>query len=286
MRARSARAKAAGARAALAKAALGLGIAASAVLAGTVPAQAMVNGTPDSTHTAVGSMWVSFPGQGTFFFCSGTLISPTVFVTASHCMAGLPSDAQVYVSMEQVWPGGVADDLRPATAHLNPLHKSSNGTDLYNNDVSVLTLAQPVTGVAYAQLPTLGLLDQLQAAGTLRDQTFTVVGYGTGAKTVTTGKAAGGGNAGPTFTDTNQREMATLGFNALNPEVLREDQKASFGFGGAGYGDSGGPTFLGTSSTILGVTSTGDIPCYSTNTAYRLDTAVARAFLGQFVTLP
>ena len=259
-----------------------------ALLAATgVPAQAMVNGTPDSTHTAVGSMWVRFPGSGTFFFCSGTLLSSTVFVTASHCMAGLPSDAQVYVSMEQVWPGGVADDLMPATAHLNPLHKSSNGTDLYNNDVSVLTLDRPYQGtVTYATLPTLGLLDQLQAAGTLRDQTFTVVGYGTGAKTVTTGKEAGGGNAGPTFSDTNQREMATLGFHALNPEVLREDQKAAFGFGGAGYGDSGGPTFLGTSTTILGVTSTGDIPCYSTNTAARLDTAAARAFLRQFVPVP
>jgi Trypsin len=275
------------ARAAFAKVALGMGVAAAVLTAGTVPAQAMVNGTPDSTHTAVGSMWVSFPGSGTFFFCSGTLLSPTVFVTASHCMAGLPSDAQVFVSMEQVWPGGVADDLMPATAHLNPLHKSSNGTDLYNNDVSVLTLDSPFQGaVAYAQLPTLNLLDQMQAAGTLRDQTFTVVGYGTGAKTVTTGKVAGGGNAGPTFSDTNQREMATLGFHALNPEVLREDQKAAFGFGGAGYGDSGGPTFLGTSRTILGVTSTGDIPCYSTNTAARLDTAAARAYLSQFVPVP
>jgi Trypsin len=275
------------ARATFAKVALGLGIAAAAVTAGTVPAQAMVNATPDSTHTAVGSMWVSFPGSGTFFFCSGTLLSPTVFVTASHCMAGLPADAQVFVSMEQVWPGGVADDLMPATAHLNPLHKSSNGTDLYNNDVSVLTLDSPFQGaVAYAQLPTLNLLDEMQAAGTLRDQTFTVVGYGTGAKTVTTGKVAGGGNAGPTFTDTNQREMATLGFHSLNPEVLHEDQKAAFGFGGAGYGDSGGPSFLGTSNTILGVTSTGDIPCYSTNTAYRLDTAAARAFLSRFVPVP
>jgi hypothetical protein len=125
----------------------------------------------------------------------------------------------------------------------------------------------------------------MQAVGTLRAQTFTVVGFGTGAKTVTTGKESPG-NAGPTFTDTGDREQASVGFNALNTEVLRENQHANAGFGGAGYGDSGGPSYLGTSNTILGVTSTGDIPCYSTNTAARLDTAAARAYLSQFVPVP
>jgi hypothetical protein len=37
---------------------------------------------------------------------------------------------------------------------------------------------------------------------------------------------------------------------------------------------------------IAGITVTGDALCKSTNVIYRLDTESARAFLGQYVTLP
>jgi hypothetical protein len=37
---------------------------------------------------------------------------------------------------------------------------------------------------------------------------------------------------------------------------------------------------------IKGITITGDAVCRSTNVVYRLDTESARAFLGEFVTLP
>jgi len=51
-----------------------------------------------------------------------------------------------------------------------------------------------------------------------------------------------------------------------------------------------GPNFLGAGAAetniIAGTTITGDTPCRSTNVDYRLDTASARAFLGQYVTLP
>jgi secreted trypsin-like serine protease len=59
---------------------------------------------------------------------------------------------------------------------------------------------------------------------------------------------------------------------------------------GTCYGDSGGPNFLGAGATetnlIAGITVTGDVFCRSTNTTYRLDSAAARTFLGDFVALP
>jgi hypothetical protein len=67
---------------------------------------------------------------------------------------------------------------------------------------------------------------------------------------------------------------------------LRLSQNPSTGDGGTCYGDSGGPNFLGDSQVIASITITGDIPCRSRNVTYRLDTLSARAFLGQFVTLP
>src|SRR5215217_4583550 len=59
-----------------------------AVLGWAAPAaQAITNGTADGTgHPNVGGL-VS-PEQysdGTWIYCSGTLISPTVFLTAAHC---------------------------------------------------------------------------------------------------------------------------------------------------------------------------------------------------------
>jgi hypothetical protein len=37
---------------------------------------------------------------------------------------------------------------------------------------------------------------------------------------------------------------------------------------------------------VAATTITGDTPCRSTNVDYRMDTASARGFLGQYVTLP
>ena len=42
----------------------------------------------------------------------------------------------------------------------------------------------------------------------------------------------------------------------------------------------------GETSIVAGTTITGDFMCRSTNVDYRMDTASARAFLGQYVTLP
>jgi hypothetical protein len=60
--------------------------------------------------------------------------------------------------------------------------------------------------------------------------------------------------------------------------------------GGTCFGDSGGPHFLGAGNTetriVTSVTVTGDRFCRATDKAYRLDTASARSFLGQFLPLP
>jgi hypothetical protein len=86
------------------------------------------------------------------------------------------------------------------------------------------------------------------------------------------------------------RYAAAGTLNALTKSWLRISMNPSTGNGGTCYRDSGGPNFLGSGSSetniIAGTTITGDTPCRSTNVDYRLDTASARAFLGQYVTLP
>src|SRR5215813_233043 len=61
-------------------------LAASLVAVG--PAQAITNGQPDDKHPNVGLMVVDF-GSGPEGWCTGTLIAPTRFLTAAHCIAFL-----------------------------------------------------------------------------------------------------------------------------------------------------------------------------------------------------
>lgn len=146
-----------------------------------------------------------------------------------------------------------------------------------------MVLDQPVVGIEPAGLPTEGLLDDLDASGTLRDTLFTNVGYGTQEQQVVPG-------TGPTFPFTGDRWRSVSTFIALTPEQLHLGQRRSHGEGGTCYGDSGGPQFLGAgedeTNIVISVTSTGDGPCYATNVTTRTDTEDAREFLGQFVALP
>ena len=122
----------------------------------------------------------------------------------------------------------------------------------------------------------------LPAAGSLADlpgsQQFTSVGYGAYEVTNEPG--------GHQYLYNDVRMMATGTLNSTNPAWLRISMNPATGNGGTCYGDSGGPNFLGTSDIVAATTITGDAVCRSSNVTYRLDTAGARAFLGEFVTLP
>ena len=104
-------------------------LAASLVAVG--PAQAITNGQPDGNrHPNVGLMVVSF-GSGPEPFCTGTLIAPTRFLTAAHCIAilqqldgetiGVTFDPQTFVATfgnlrGTSWPGYAAATSTSATA--------------------------------------------------------------------------------------------------------------------------------------------------------------------------
>jgi hypothetical protein len=143
------------------------------------------------------------------------------------------------------------------------------------HDIAVVLLDSPV-GLTPAQLPTAGLLDKLN----LRGRTFTAVGYGTVREIKTTGPHA--------FFFDAVRRYALQSVLSLQKSWLTLNMNPSTGSGGACYGDSGGPHFLGgvTSDLLVSIMVTGDTMCRATDTTYRLDTASARAFLDDFVTLP
>jgi secreted trypsin-like serine protease len=248
-----------------------LGLLAAAIAA--TAAQAITYGQADGTrHPMVGALVGTFDGQ-TYPYCSGTLIAPTVFLTAAHCDIGSSS---VTVTFDEVYTAGAT--LHAGTYHANPAYTKSQKDP---QDLAVVVFPAPIAGITPAHLPAAGVLDTMRANGTLGQGTrFTSVGYG--AQEMPKGKLA------PTYEDA--REFASSSFNALGPGYLRLSQNQATGDGGTCYGDSGGPNFFGAgageTTTIAATTITGDTRCAATNVTQRLDTPAARAFLGNFVTLP
>jgi hypothetical protein len=243
------------------------------LLAAASRAPAIVGGGPDGTaHPEVGALLapVAFPDR-TWEECTGTLISPTVFLTAEHCDLGL-DEVKVTFDTSYTAPG----TTYTGTWHGDPDYRKAASDP---HDLAVVVFDEPITTIEPASLPKLGQLDSLaHGAG------ITSVGYGA------QGVEKAHGKGGHTFDYADVRYAATGSVNSVTPAWIRASMNPSHGDGGTCYGDSGGPNFLGAGPTetdvIAGTTITGDTTCRATNVDYRLDTASARAFLGRYVTLP
>src|ERR671920_1820343 len=138
-----------------------------AVLAPALPASAITYGVADGNdHPNVGGL-VS-PTQyadGTWIYCSGTLISPTVFLTAAHCA---DDGARVGVTFDPAYEDG--DKVYYGTFHADPAYP---GPASDTHDIAVVVLDKAVKGITPATLPTAGSLSTLRSG-----QPITSVGYG------------------------------------------------------------------------------------------------------------
>jgi V8-like Glu-specific endopeptidase len=242
-------------------------VVAIAMLGAAAPAAAITNGVPDGQeHPNVGGLVNATQySDGTWLYCSGTLIAPKVFLTAAHC--GEDGEA-VRVTFDTAYVDG--DKVDAGTFEADPLYNQSQSDP---HDIAVVVLNKEVKGITPAKLPTAGSLSNLP-----KTQQFTSVGYG--AYEVTNGPG------GHQYLYNDIRMVATGTLNSINSAWLRISMNPSTGNGGTCYGDSGGPNFLGTTDIIAATTITGDAVCRSTNVDYRLDTDSARTFLSQYVALP
>jgi hypothetical protein len=225
---------------------------AAALVASLLPASAwaITNGVPDgSAHPSVALLTTA---DGTPL-CSGTLVAPTTFLTAAHCVAGVSAPLAVRFDAGTV----------PAVSYrFDPLY-GKNASDPH--DVGVVTLAW-APAVAPSALAPIGTADRLA-----KNASLTAVGYGY------YDRVTGGGQ--PRFLYDGVRRMATAPLSSVHAAELRLLSNANAtGQGGVCFGDSGGPWYAG--GAIVAITSGGDSACAGMSRAYRVDTPAARAFIG------
>lgn len=273
---------------------LALALTSTALLAPPSGAITGPNIVKDFEHEYVGLV-AFYDDAGTFLHrCTGTLLSPEVFLTAGHCVAA--DDEGNVAAQARIWfEQDAGADYDPATgtpaSSGYPVSGGVTSTQLFNygftdlstipetHDVGLIVLKPGAVEAVYPEIDSYGSLAPVGAAdelGTGVDAVVTVSGYGvsrtngkTGQNTVSYRERL----MGETFI-INTRNKNTAGYNL--------QLASNFGDGRVGtcFGDSGGPTFAGDTTTVLAVNSwVQNWSCGGQGFPYRVDTAEVQAWM-------
>ena len=269
-------------------------VAASAAVAGAPSAGASTNGTADGAEHPATGLLVLY-SEGLRVRCSGTLVTPTVVLSAAHCFDDAVGEVAVtfdsVVAEAPPLPIPAAADpatgytdaeldtagLRSGTSVSHPQY--SRFTDLSAwNDVAVVLLDEPVTAIAPARLAPLGTLDTI-VKSQLSSTVFRAVGYGAEVR-----KPLVGPQKATPMTFPLLRRHVDMPGQKLTPQVLQTNGTSnSDELGETCVGDSGGPVYL--DGAVTAVTSysngSGD-KCRSVQGFQRVDIAAARSWLAWF----
>ena len=237
------------------------------LLAGPMAAHAIKNGDMDGGgHPYVGLMIAKVDGVP-LWRCSGTLISPTLFLTAGHCTEGATS-VEVWfdpdMQTDSAAKGYPFTGEASGTPYTHPQY-NPNAFALY--DLGIVVLNQSVVMSEYGVLPSLNQLDALKTRRGLKDVSFTAVGYGL-QQSFPDAAAWKENNVKIRMVATPQLLQINGGIVGFGSLLLSNSAST----GGTCFGDSGGPNFIDGTNVIAGVTSFGlNGTCSGTGGVYRVD---------------
>jgi secreted trypsin-like serine protease len=252
-------------------------------------ARAVTDGTLDGNrHPYVVMLLMEIDGEPAFR-CSGTLLSPTVLLTAGHCTNDYPgkpysgmrvfteSDVEAGKGTSNNYPyGGGKYSVEAVSWAAHPLYETA---PFYVHDVGVVILKKPGVKLStYGTLPTVNQFDSLKSKKG-NDVIFTSVGYG----------------LQQSFPDAaSWKDAASRTRYYANPWLIQINGGIAGDFsmllsnnaysGGTCFGDSGGPNFLGDSNLVAGVTSFGmNSNCAGTGGVFRTDRQDVLDFVQSFL---
>jgi Trypsin len=225
--------------------------------------------------------------------CSGSLISPTVFLTAGHCVTiddetgELAASARIYFQQDAGADYDPVTDTPASSGY--PYTGGVTASTFYafdyqgitvpatNNDVGLVILDEPYELDTYGSLAAPGTLELY---GTGPDARVTVSGYGV---TYVNGNPA----ATVSYRSRLMVDTWIIGTggvaNGINVQLSSAPGR---GGGGTCFGDSGGPTLLYGTDTIVAVTSFGMSRnvCGGTEFNFRVDTVAVQEWMQSVLT--
>lgn len=169
-------------------------------------------------------------------FCSGSMLTSSIVVTAAHCFAGKPASV-VIVYGDSDNPVSVA--ARSYKVH--PAYQPATTSSVPFNDVAIVRLAQAVS------LPTLPVF---LSSALVPGQIASIFGYGKDESGVFDGASLRSG----------EMEISVVTENHINAEFSGQGSNTC-------NGDSGGPLIVSSSNgaSLIGITSAGSNPSCQAN---------------------
>jgi hypothetical protein len=247
-------------------------------------AAAVTSGEPDGNrHPYVGLMVAQTASGQPLWRCSGTLLSPTLFLTAGHCTESPAEHVEIWFQADV--ESGIPANGYPFNGQAGGTpytHPDYNPNAFFIRDVGVVVLDEPFyspNGV-YGVLPTLNQLDALKTNRGQQNQSFTAVGYGLQESFPDAAS----------FQENNVRirMLATPRLIQINVPGFTGDFSLllsnNTNTGGTCFGDSGGPNFLGDSNVVAAVTSFGiNGNCAGTGGVFRMDRSWSLNWVNTFL---
>jgi Trypsin len=248
------------------------------VALGTVAgAGAITNGTPDqNNHPYVGLMVAQAADGNPLWRCSGTLLSPTVFLTAAHCTEAPAAHVEIWfdsgypnqIPLGAGYPAAGANRCAGITGYpctgdvggtpyanpdynVNNPYGGGNGLPAFAyRDVGVVQLDTPFPMATFGELPDAGKVD------TLKNKTaIDFVGYGVQEQVMLyPGESPSDRWTGPRTRMYAPSQLVSGNF-VHSAEFMRLTLNPGGGKGGTCFGDSGGPDLLGGTNIVLAVNS-------------------------------